>query len=150
MLTTIANPQASRRHARRPPLVRLLPVAGLLLLSAACAGGGSDAPSSKEPWGANVVEAADLVKELASADKPIVVCTAPPFMYRTGHVPGAVLHGPTIEPAVIRQLTEWAQTLPRTTNLVIYCGCCPLSHCPNLRPAYTRAEGTGLLARCAS
>jgi hypothetical protein len=83
------------------------------------------------------------VKELASADKPVVVCTAPPFMYRTGHVPGAVLHGPTMEPAVIRQLTGWAQALPRDTNLVIYCGCCPLAHCPNLRPAYTALKELG-------
>jgi thiosulfate/3-mercaptopyruvate sulfurtransferase len=26
-------------------------------------------------------------------------------------------------------------TLPPNTNIVIYCGCCPFDHCPNVRPA---------------
>jgi hypothetical protein len=25
--------------------------------------------------------------------------------------------------------------LPRTANIVIYCGCCPFAKCPNVRPA---------------
>ncbi|MDQ6902421.1 MAG: rhodanese-like domain-containing protein [Bacteroidota bacterium] len=25
--------------------------------------------------------------------------------------------------------------LPKTTNILIYCGCCPYEHCPNVRPA---------------
>jgi thiosulfate/3-mercaptopyruvate sulfurtransferase len=120
-------------------------VPALLLLAAAAVAVGAcaDVPSSSEPWGANTVEPVDLVKELASASKPVVVCTAPPFMYRAGHIPGAVLHGPMTSPSVHEELTAWAQALPRDTNLVIYCGCCPLAHCPNLRPAYTLLMGLG-------
>jgi rhodanese-related sulfurtransferase len=25
--------------------------------------------------------------------------------------------------------------LPKDTKVVIYCGCCPFEHCPNVRPA---------------
>ncbi len=25
--------------------------------------------------------------------------------------------------------------LPKSTNIVVYCGCCPFEHCPNVRPA---------------
>lgn len=25
--------------------------------------------------------------------------------------------------------------LPKSTNIVLYCGCCPFDHCPNVRPA---------------
>lgn len=25
--------------------------------------------------------------------------------------------------------------LPRSTNILIYCGCCPFEHCPDVRPA---------------
>ena len=25
--------------------------------------------------------------------------------------------------------------LPKATNIVVYCGCCPFEHCPNVRPA---------------
>lgn len=118
-------------------------VAVVLLLSAACAGGGSGSVSSGEPWGTNAVEPAQLAKELASNDKPVVVCTAPPFLYRAGHIPGAVPHGPMTSPSVQEELTAWAQTLPRSTNLVIYCGCCPMEQCPNVRPAYKALEGLG-------
>jgi len=40
-----------------------------------------------EPWGTNSVMPADLVKELSGADKPVVVCTAPAFLYRVAHIP---------------------------------------------------------------
>jgi len=26
---------------------------------------------------------------------------------------------------------------------VIYCGCCPFDHCPNIRPAYTALNAMG-------
>jgi thiosulfate/3-mercaptopyruvate sulfurtransferase len=128
-------------HLTRPFHAMALAV---LLLSAACSSGGSGAASDfSGPWGANVIQPADLVKELAGADKPVVLCTAPAVLYRTGHVPGAVLHGPTSSPAVIDELTAWAKALPRTTRIVIYCGCCPLAHCPNLRPAWTTLQALG-------
>jgi thiosulfate/3-mercaptopyruvate sulfurtransferase len=120
--------------------------AALAATVATCGGDTTGAVSAAEPWGANTVKPADLVKELAGAsgaDKPVVVCTAPPFLYRVGHVPGAVLHGPASSPQVINELTAWAQGLPRTANLVVYCGCCPLEHCPNLRPAYHALKGLG-------
>jgi hypothetical protein len=118
----------------------LLTVAVVLTLGlAACAGNTAGTASSTEPWGESIVKPADLVAELANAsgaDKPVVVCTAPPFLYRAGHVPGAVLHGPMTSPSVINELTAWAQPLPRASNIVIYCGCCPMEQCPNIRPAY--------------
>jgi len=27
------------------------------------------------------------------------------------------------------------EPLPRDTSIIIYCGCCPYEHCPNVRPA---------------
>jgi thiosulfate/3-mercaptopyruvate sulfurtransferase len=113
---------------------------------AACSGETGGTASSSEPWGANVVKPADLSAELSNAsgaDKPIVVCTAPPFLYRAGHVPGAVLHGPMTSPSVVGELTAWAQPLPRSSNIVIYCGCCPMEQCPNIRPAYKLLRDLG-------
>lgn len=115
----------------------------LVVLSGACAREGSDTASSKEPWGTNTVAPADLARELEGPDKPVVVCTNLPSMYRMGHIPGAVLHGPASSPAVIGELTAWANALPRSTSLVIYCGCCPMEYCPNLRPAYQALHGMG-------
>jgi rhodanese-related sulfurtransferase len=123
----------------------LLPVV-LALGLAACARNTAGTASSSELWGENSVKPADLVAELANAsgaDKPTVVCTAPPFLYRAGHVPGAILHGPMTSPSVINELTAWAQPLPRSSNIVIYCGCCPMEQCPNIRPAYKVLKDLG-------
>src|SRR5258708_33633306 len=43
----------------------------------------------------------------------------------------------------MKELTTWAAGLPRSTNLVIYCGCCPLERCPNIRPAFQALQGLG-------
>lgn len=132
----------SLRPVRRREAAKLswLAVIVAALLSAC---GGSTPASSSEPWGSHVVSAADLVKELEGPDKPVVVCTNLPAMYRMGHIPGAVLQGPGSSPSALRELTAWAETLPRTTSLVIYCGCCPIEYCPNLRPPYKVLKDMG-------
>jgi hypothetical protein len=121
----------------------LLLLGTLLLVAGACASDDAGQVSPTEPWGTQTVTAADLVKELEGSDKPVVVCTAPPSMYRMGHIPGAVLYGPASYPGPLGELTAWAQALPRTTSVVIYCGCCPLAYCPNLRPAYNALKDMG-------
>ena len=77
----------------------------------------------------------DLVKELTGNAKPIVVCVAPHFLYQGAHIPGALFHGPGSIPDGLKDLRQWAQGTPRDANIVIYCGCCPLTRCPNVRPA---------------
>ncbi len=146
MTTTRGTVRSDRTHGRRSSLRAALVALALIALSTACAEDGTSAASSSEPWGTNTVGPAEFAKEIANPtapDKPVVICTAPEFMYRIGHIPGAVLHGPTNSPEGLSELTSWAQTLPRSANLVIYCGCCPLSHCPNLRPAYAALSGLG-------
>ena len=111
-------------------------------------------PVASDPWSASqTIEAPDLVKELGllksqpgeskSAAKPIVVCVGFRPLYMGAHVPGAVFHGAAQSEQGLADLKRWAQGLPRNTNLVIYCGCCPLDHCPNLRPAFTALRDLG-------
>jgi hypothetical protein len=141
------NRRWRRAPKRRSTLITLVAAAAILTMSAACASETTGAATTGEPWGTNTVLPADLVKELAGeggVDKPVIVCTAPPFLYRTARIPGAVLHGPASSPEALNELTTWARTLPRSASLVIYCGCCPLSDCPNLRPAYTALKDLGL------
>jgi 3-mercaptopyruvate sulfurtransferase SseA len=130
---------------RQVPVALLLLVSALVEMTAACAGGASQS-SSGWPWGNDSVTPAAFAKELAASsgpDRPVVVCTAPPFLYRIGHIPGAVLHGPASSPDGLNSLTKWADSLPRTANVVVYCGCCPLAACPNLAPAYRALKGMG-------
>ncbi|MGE5199445.1 MAG: rhodanese-like domain-containing protein [Rhodospirillaceae bacterium] len=147
-MTTIqrCDPNRSLAAGRRRRLGIVAAAVAAVALSAACAGGETGAASSGWPWGNDSVTPAEFAKELASAsgaDKPVVVCTAPPFLYRVAHIPGSVLHGPASSPEGLSSLTAWAQPLPRSTNIVIYCGCCPLAACPNLRPSYAALKGLG-------
>jgi thiosulfate/3-mercaptopyruvate sulfurtransferase len=130
---------------KQHPRVSFLPAAGFVLLSA-CAGGSAGSAGAGWPWGTDSVTPAAFAAELAGApgaDKPVVVCTAPQFLYRVGHIPGAVFHGPASSPEALNGLTAWAQSLPRSTSIVVYCGCCPLAQCPNVAPAYLALKGLG-------
>lgn len=41
------------------------------------------------------------------------------------------------------KLKNSLQSLPRTTMVVIYCGCCPFDKCPNIRPAFSLMKKMG-------
>lgn len=64
-------------------------------------------------------------------------------LFAGGHIPGATFHGSASTESGLAELKKWADGLPRTTNLVIYCGCCPFEKCPNIRPAFTALSGMG-------
>lgn len=105
---------------------------------------GQTAPT--DPWtSAQTVEPAALVKELNGprSSRPVVVSVSPRAIYIGGHIPGAVFQGPGFNAQAIDGLKHWAERLPRSTNLVVYCGCCPLVHCPNLRPAFRALQSMG-------
>jgi thiosulfate/3-mercaptopyruvate sulfurtransferase len=78
-----------------------------------------------------------------TASRPIVVCVGFHSLYHGAHIPGASYHGPGSTPEGLADLKKFAQSLPRSTNLVIYCGCCPLEHCPNIRPAFVALRDAG-------
>jgi thiosulfate/3-mercaptopyruvate sulfurtransferase len=83
----------------------------------------------------SIVSPADLAKELSSGSKPTIVCVAPSALYQGAHIPGALFHGATGTPEGLKDFRKWADGRSRSENIVVYCGCCPLSECPNIRPA---------------
>jgi len=121
-----------------------------LLLGGSSGACGADPPragASRYPWTqAQTVDAAAFAREIAAArgpDRPLVAYTGPPFLYGVGRIPGAVMLGVAASPAGVRALQAWAEPLPRTSNIVVYCGCCPLDDCPNLIPAFSRLRDMG-------
>jgi len=102
---------------------------------------------SGNPWvAAQTVEPAVFAKELASAtpqNRPLVVNVGFPALYRGGHIPGASFHGPASSPEGLADLERWAQGISRATRVVVYCGCCPMPDCPNIRPAFTTLRDLG-------
>jgi hypothetical protein len=100
-----------------------------------------------DPWTkAQVLEAADLVRELGNSKggtAPAIVYVGFRTLFEGGHVPRASFHGAASKEEGLAELRKWAGALTRSTNLVIYCGCCPFDRCPNIRPAYTAVHDLG-------
>jgi thiosulfate/3-mercaptopyruvate sulfurtransferase len=102
------------------------------------------AQSPVEPWTpAQTVQPQDLVKELVGPRRPTVVCVGFRPLFDGAHVPGAVFHGPASTAEGLDDLRKWAQYVPRTANVVVYCGCCPMAHCPNIRPGFEALREIG-------
>jgi rhodanese-related sulfurtransferase len=99
-----------------------------------------------DPWpSSQLLQPAVLAKQLVDkhSSLPTVVFVGFRSLYVGGHVPGAAFHGTASTEQGLSELKAWAATLPHDADLVIYCGCCPFDHCPNLRPAYKALSDMG-------
>ena len=104
---------------------------GLLMLSALHA---ADLP---------LAEPKDAAAALAGAAKPAVFYVGPNVLYRSKHIPGATFAGPGMHPEGIELLKSAVAKLPKDRDILLYCGCCPWSHCPNIRPAVEALRSMG-------
>jgi hypothetical protein len=99
-----------------------------------------DEKKSSDPWASSqILQPGALADELAdkSGTPPTVVYVGFRTLFAGGHIAGASFNGTASTEQGLASLKAWADPLPRSTNLVIYCGCCPFDKCPNIRPAYT-------------
>jgi len=138
---------------RRGPLVPILMAVTALLITlvASAQSGGEDggpakAPSAVSelpPGSLDLIRPEELAKALQSSAKPTVLNVGPRVIYVQAHIPGAEYIGPTANPEGLEKLRARAASLPRDSFLVIYCGCCPWEHCPNVRPAYKELKKMG-------
>jgi hypothetical protein len=97
------------------------------------------------PWPESaILEPADLAKTLlSSAKKPPVICVAFPVLYRGKHIAGAVYAGPGKSPEGIEALKKAVAGMAKDSDIVLYCGCCPMEKCPNIRPSYQALKQMG-------
>ena len=124
--------------------VAVLFAASAALVSVPAVRGQEKQPS--DPWSAaQTVQPADLARELGDkkGTPPTIVYVGFRTLFAGGHIPGATFHGSASTEQGLSDLGKWSEGLPRTTNLVIYCGCCPLEKCPNIRPAFTMLDKMG-------
>lgn len=107
---------------------------------------GGDDKKPADPWpDSQTIQPAQLAKMLTDkyVSMPAIVFVGFRSLYVGGHVPDASFHGTPSTEQGLAELKAWAATLPRATELVLYCGCCPFDKCPNIRPAYTALSGMG-------
>lgn len=102
--------------------------------------------TAADPWtSGELIQPQQLTAKLTGPpdSRPRVVCVGFKFLYESGHVPGSVFYGPAREAARLQALEAVAKEWPRDRELIIYCGCCPLKQCPNVRPAFAALKGMG-------
>jgi len=93
---------------------------------------------------ARLINPEDLVKVLQSGkEKPLLIQVGAHVLYARAHIPGSEYIGPAASEAGLQQLRKRVESLPRTKFIVLYCGCCPWSHCPNVKPADAALHAMG-------
>ena len=88
-----------------------------------------------EPWTEKQLMApADLAALINNprAKKPIIFSVGPGALIR-----GSKDMGPVHEAENLDKFRKALALLPPDTEVVVYCGCCPFEHCPNIRPAFS-------------
>jgi len=91
-----------------------------------------------------LIKPEELVKVLqSSSEKPLVIQVGSHVLYSQAHIPGSEYIGPASSASGLQQLRKRAESLPRDKFIVIYCGCCPWSHCPNVKPADDALQAMG-------
>ena len=100
------------------------------------------AVGQNDPWPpGDLMQPSELAALVIKADPSLhVICVAFPVLYRQRHIKSAILAGPASKPEGIADLHSALQKLNKSDLIVLYCGCCPMTQCPNIRPAYTAAR----------
>ncbi|HVJ08666.1 MAG TPA: rhodanese-like domain-containing protein [Acidisarcina sp.] len=92
-----------------------------------------------------VISPEELVKllRLPKDQQPLILNVGPHLLYAQAHIPGAEYIAAGSSPAAKEMLTKRVQSLPHGRSVVLYCGCCPWSRCPNIHPAYEALRSAG-------
>jgi len=66
----------------------------------------------------------------ANKDVPVIFSVGPGTL-----IPNSIKIGMVKDEKNLARFKEEISKLSKSANIVIYCGCCPYEHCPNVRPA---------------
>ncbi len=78
-----------------------------------------------------LMEPAFLAKNIRENKQlPIILSVGPMAL-----IPHSTDLGSASEPKNLENLKKDLQKFPKDKSIVIYCGCCPFTKCPNVRPA---------------
>ncbi len=130
---------------KTPATVRLWPLAACLTVVVfvnltslpSFSAGAADTDPGSIPT-ADLIQPAELAKILQSSarDRPIIIQVGSRVLFEEAHIPGAEYVGPASSAEGREKLRQRLQSVSRQKMVVLYCGCCPWSHCPNIKPAW--------------
>ena len=111
-------------------IIRRMAASVLILVSSYALTQASSIPTSR------LIHPEDLVKILqASNQKPLMLQVGSHTLFLQAHIAGSEYVGAASTDAGLQQLRKRVGALPRNKFIVLYCGCCPWNHCPNIKPA---------------
>jgi thiosulfate/3-mercaptopyruvate sulfurtransferase len=98
-----------------------------------------------DPWPKSALMAPAALAKTLNSDglRPAVLCVAFPVLYRQRHIIHAEYAGPGNSAEGIELLKKAVAKLQKNDEIVMYCGCCPMVDCPNVRPAYSALAKLG-------
>lgn len=88
-------------------------------------------------------EALHQLLQAPGTAKPLVLQVGSHILFAEAHIPGSEYAGPGSRPQGLELLQNRLAPLSRKTLIVLYCGCCPWSRCPNVEPAFAKAREMG-------
>ncbi|HEX7458326.1 MAG TPA: rhodanese-like domain-containing protein [Ginsengibacter sp.] len=101
----------------------------IFLLIISCKNSSAQNP---ENWTSKqLTEPSELVATLkANKNVPVIFSVGPGAI-----IPNSIEIGMVKDEKNLAKFQEQISKLPKSTNILIYCGCCPFEHCPDVRPA---------------
>ena len=111
-------------------IIRRIAASVLIFVSSYAVSQATSIPTSR------LMNPEDLVKILESGkEKPLMLQVGSHNMFLQAHIPGSEYVGAASTDTGLQQLRTRVDSLPHSKFIVLYCGCCPWSHCPNIKPA---------------
>jgi rhodanese-related sulfurtransferase len=94
---------------------------------------------------ANLIQIDDLVKiiQAPGGEKPLILQVGSHVLFQQAHIAGSEYVGAASTDSGLQALKRRVEGLSKTKFVVLYCGCCPWSHCPNAEPADKTLRGLG-------
>jgi rhodanese-related sulfurtransferase len=83
------------------------------------------------------------LNQMLKTQKPLILSIGARSLYDQAHIPGAEFIGSASSPEGLNALTERLKSEPKNKLIILYCGCCPWNHCPNVHPAYKELRNLG-------
>ena len=136
--------------SRRRLMAAFATLACLCFLSASLGAAQGTPPNSGPGSAASIPQAALIQPEalahmLQSGDahKPLILQVGSHVLYDESHIAGSAYAGPGSQSTGLQLLHDKVAPLPRNEFIVLYCGCCPWTHCPNIAPAFQELRSMG-------
>src|SRR5579863_5593526 len=122
-------------------------IVGLAGMAAARAQSGNPAATGSS---AMTVPQAKLIQPGALSEllqggtkRPVLIQVGSRVMFQQAHIPNSKFAGPGSQAAGLELLKKLTAPLSKDELIVIYCGCCPWNHCPNIGPAFKQLQDLG-------